>query len=320
MKAPRIGNAVAALNAHLARELDSRRQATTILQPQEVAGKLSPARLLSTTLGGQLRRITAADLAAFRTSVARLGDKARQGITAQEALALSRPDDIKRATDEIRYSLVSRLQAGTMHIVTNSGPQSKVARHLVTVEFAQFPAALARPGTAAQSAMWLCKSSPLRFACDCEHFRYFLRFVATAGGWVSGRAEHGMPKLTNPTLDGAACKHLLRALTDIQYSVGVRHHVARMIDAERLRVDRAGKAKAKIFQVRQADAERMLPKNARRIVTSSPKRGASLPKPASGADLRMALAAYAGRKDPASAAITRALTALLSQTPNGYQP
>ncbi|MDQ0591003.1 hypothetical protein [Variovorax paradoxus] len=319
MKAPRVGNAVSALNAQRLRELESRRQATTILQPGEVAGKLSPARMLTTSLGGQVRPITPADLAAFRKSVAQLGDKARQGLTAREALALSRTVDVERAKAEIRYSLPSRLQAGKVHFVTNSGPQSKVSRHHVNVEFTQYAAALARPGTPAQSAQWLCKESPLRFECDCEHFRYFLRFVATAGGWVAGRAEHGMPKLTNPTLDGACCKHLARVLTDTQFSVGLRRRIAQMVEADRARIDRPGKLKSKIFVVPQAEAERMLPKNARRIVVPVVGRGASLPKPATKADVAHAMKALQGREGIDNAVILRALQNLMNQPQRATQ-
>lgn len=317
MSAPRIGNAVSALNAQRARELDSRRQATTILHPGEVGGKLSPARMLTTTLGGQVRPITPADLATFRRSIAELGDRARQGLTAREALDLSRPADLARAKTEIQYALPSRLQAGKLHFVTDSGPRSKVTRHHVNVEFVQYPAALARSGTAAQSAQWLCKESPLRFECSCEHFRYFLRFVATAGGWVAGRPEHGMPKLKNPTLDGAACKHLARALTDLQFSVGLRQRVGKMIEADRGRIDRPGKAKPTVFTVSQADAERMLPKAVRRIVIRPEQRGATLPKAASKGDIAKAMIALKGRSDISSTAILQALQNLLNQPQQG---
>ncbi|MDM0018376.1 hypothetical protein [Variovorax saccharolyticus] len=318
MKAPRIGNAQSALNRIRQVELDSRRQASTILQPGEVAGGLSPARMLTTTLGGAgVRAITPADLAQFKKAVAALGDKAQQGLTAKEALGLSRTIDIERAKTEIRYSMPARLQAGKVHLVTDSGPRSKVTRHHVNIEFSAYSAALARPGTPADSAKWLCKESTLRFECDCQHFRYFLRFVATAGGWVTGRSEHGMPKLTNPTLDGACCKHLARVMTDVQSSVGFRQHVAKMIEADRARIDRPGRAKPRAFIVRQSDAEAMLPKNARRIVVPATARGASLPKPASASDIRRAVAAYAGRSDPNSVAIARALQALLAAQQGG---
>lgn len=309
--APRIGNAQQALNKLRQVELDSRRRAKTILQPGEVAGGLSAARLLTTTLGGQVRRITPADLAAFSASVARLGAKARQGITAAEALSLSRPDDLKRARDEIRFSLASRLQAGRVQLVTNSGPTSEVNRHFISVEFVQFPAALTRPGTPMAAATWLVRETTLRFECDCKHFRFFLRYVATAGGWVAGRAEHGFPKLTNPTLDGACCKHLARALTDVAQSGGLRSRIAKMIEAERARIDRPGKAKPHVFTVSQAEAEAMLPKRTRRITTIRPEQRSGLPAPASPSDLQNALARFEQRRDASSQAIARGLKALI---------
>lgn len=314
MNAPRIGNAISALNRIRQNELESRRQATIILQPHEVAGKLSPARLLTTTLGGAgVRPITPADLAAFRKSVAQLGDKARQGLTAKEALSLSRAVDIDRARKEIHWSVPVRLQAGRVHLVTNSSSKSKVTRHHCNVEFALYSAALSRPGTPTQAAQWLMKESPLKFECDCQHFRYFLRFVATAGGWVAGRAEHGLCKLTNPTLDGACCLHLARVMTDIQSSVGLRQRIAQMVEADRARIDRPGKAKPQLFLVKQADAERMLPKTARRIVVRPDQRRATLVPTASSADIRAAMAAFKGKSDPGSLAIARALAALAAQ-------
>lgn len=239
MKAPRIGNARSALNRIRQIELDSRRQARTILQPNKLAGGLSSALMLTTTLGGEgVRAITPADLARFKKAVAALGDKAQQGLSAKEAPGLSRANDIERAKSETRYSMPARLQSGKVHLVTDSDSRSEVPRHHVNIEFAAYPAALARPGTPADSAKWLCMQSALRFECDCQHFRYFLRFVATAGGWVAGRSEHGMPKLRNPTLDGACCKHLARVMTDIQSSIGFRQRISKMIKADRAHIDR----------------------------------------------------------------------------------
>jgi len=311
MSIPRVGNAAQALNRLRQDELASRRQASTILHPEEVAGRLSPARLLTTTLGGRVRHITAADLVAFRKRVAALGERAHVGITAAEALSLSTPADVERAKREIRYAMPAQLRAGNVRFVTNSGPNSKAARHFVNVEFVGFAAAVARPGTPAQAATALAKHGRVRFECSCEHFRYVLRFVATAGGWVTGRPEHGLPKLTNPSLDGACCKHTVRVMTDIQASVGLRQHIAKMVAAERARIDRPGGIKPKVIALRQAEAERLLPKNARRIVVPASARGATLPPPASAADIRQALAAFAGKGDVTSDAIARALSALL---------
>ncbi|RZL65957.1 MAG: hypothetical protein EOP81_02255 [Variovorax sp.] len=318
MTAPRIGNAQSAINKLRQQELDSRRQATTILQPSEVSGGLSPARMLTTTLGGTARPITPKDLAQWRLAVQKLGAKAQQGLSAREALSLSTAASVERAKKEISFSLPVRLQAGKLHLVTDSGPQSKVTRHHVHLEFAQYSAALARPGTPAQAAQWLCKESPLKFECDCGHFRYFLRYVASAGGWVAGRYEGGLPKLTNPTLDGAACKHLIRVLTDLQSSVGLRQRIAKMVEADRELINRPGRAKPRAILVAQAEAERMLPKHSRRIVVPSnaPRHATLVPKVAS-ADVRAAMAAFRGKTDANSIAVMRALQALAAHTGGG---
>ncbi len=311
---PRVGNAVQGLNARRQVELESRRQAKTILRPEEVSGQYSAARMLTTALGGVVRPITSDDLATFKKSVAAMGDKARPGITAAEALGLSRPADVQRAREQIRYSMIARMQAGKVHFVTDSGPQSKVTRHHVMVEAVQYAAALAQPGKPLSAATWLMKQSALKFECDCEHFRYFLRFVATAGGWVAGRGEHGFPKLRNPHLDGACCKHIVRVLTDLQQSAGIRQRLAQMIEADRARIDRPGKARPKVHTITQREAEAMLPKRARRIVVPA-TRVASIAPEASATDIRTAMAAYAGRSDSNSAAIHRALAALLAAQP-----
>lgn len=311
---PRVGNAVQALNRQRLNELESRRLARTILDPEEVGGKYSPARQLTTTLGGVVRPITHQDLAAFKKAVAAMGRKARQGITAAEALSLSRPADVQRAREQIRYSMIARMQAGRLHFVTDSGPKSKVTRHHVNVEFVHYAAALAQPAKPFTAATWLVKESALKFECDCGHFRYFLRFVATAGGWVAGRAEHGFPKIKNPGLDGACCKHVTRVMTDIQQSAGVRQRIAKMIEEDRLRIDKPGKAKPKVFTVSQREAEAMLPKRARRIAIpkDAPRRAALVPK-ASASDINAALAAFAGKTDANSLAVMRALQALAAQ-------
>jgi len=312
--APRVGNATQAINRLRQAELDSRREAgRKILQPGEVAKGIAPSRVLLTTLGGKLRRISAHDLAAFRDSIRALGSRARQGITAAEALSLSRPQDIEKARAEIRYSLVARLHAGRVELVTNTGPESKHTRHFVTVEFARFTEGLAQPGTPSQVAAWLAKESPLKLECSCEHFRYRLRFVATAGGWVAGRAEHGFPKLTNPLLEGACCKHLVRALTDVQQSAGLRQRIAKMVEAERARIDRpGGRGKPQTFRVSQAEAERMLPKNARRITVIRPEQRTGLPNAAPVADIEAALKSFERRRDKNGQAIARGLAALLA--------
>ena len=90
-----------------------------------------------------------------------------------------------------------------------------------------------------------------------------------------------------------------------------------MIESDRARIDRPGKSKAKVFTVDQRTAESMLPKNALRIVLRPEQRSAKLPPAVSASDIRKAMAVYAGRTDPNSAAIARGLKALLAAQQGG---
>ncbi|RYF61164.1 MAG: hypothetical protein EOO27_03150 [Comamonadaceae bacterium] len=309
----RIGNSEQALRRTHAADLASRQTATTILSPEAVASKVSPAKLLMTTIDGEARPITADDLRRFRARIAEVGKNVRSGITPREALALSRPIDIQRAKAEIRSAVPVLMRGPLLRIATDSGPNSKVVRHFFEVEFTQFSAAVARPSTSQQAAAWLLSDSPIRFNCDCQAHTFWLRYIASIGGWAHGRQETGFPKIRNPQLTGCACKHGVRALSDLP-SLLVRRHVAKAIEQARAALDRPGMPKISTVRATQAAADRATArKTARRIVVPTGQRGATLPPPASTADIRKAMAAYDGRTDATSAAIGRALQALLAQ-------
>lgn len=312
----RIGNAQSAINRLRQNDLDRRRSATTILQPTAVQGSTSPARVLFTTLGGVARPITQQDLATFRASIAKVGTKLRQGITASEAINLSRPEDLERARKEIRYATPVLVRAGEVRFLSDSGPKSKVTRHHVTVQFVNYAAAVSRPATPLQSAAWLTSEGTLRFECSCEHFTFFLRFVATTGGFVAGRPESGYPKIRNPGLAGVACKHLIRVLTELQGSMMTRRAISRAIESDRLRLDRPGKSKPQEVRITQAEADRITSGRVRRITIIKPEqRGVHLPTPGTQQDVRRTLAALRKRSDIPAAAIAQVLQSLLDNHP-----
>ncbi len=314
MSGIRIGNAESALNRLRQHDLERHRSATNLLSPEAVAGKTSPAKVLYTTLGGTPRPINRQDLATFRARIAEIGKNLRAGITAAEAISLSRPIDRERAQKEIRYAVPTWVRSGEVRFVTDSGPVSKVTRHHTRIEFVNWAAAIARPATALQSAGWLCGEGALRFECQCEAFTFWgHRYLATVGGFVLGRPENSYPKIRAPDLTcGPLCKHLVRTLTTLQRDMLVRRRIAEAIEQERKRLDKPGRAKPVTVRVSQAEADRITAGRVRRI-TVKPQR-ASLPKPPSRADLTAAIAAYAGRNDASSRAIARALSALLTQS------
>ena len=213
-----------------------------ILTEREVRGDWDANRVLFTTLGGQVRPITADDLAAFRHNMrqAERRFKGGQGITARQVIdqasakalryvSTGEPgSDIDKARREITRGVPVSALNGMIRFITNAGPDSKVHRHHVVVNLHEFEAAAAQVAasstkdrkTPKQVANWLRKQK-LSFDCDCERHRYFFRYVASIGGFAAGRKETGYPKIRNPRLHGVACKHVLRVMTELESSNGV---------------------------------------------------------------------------------------------------
>ncbi|NMM13587.1 MAG: hypothetical protein HHJ17_08635 [Rhodoferax sp.] len=318
----KISGALGALSARRNDDLQSRRLADIILTPEDLAGKTSAARLLQTTLGGVVRHITNKDLDAFKRNAKALGSKMRTGLTAAEVIDLSRPADLERARKEIRSSIAARLHKGEMMFVTPSGPDSKVSRHFVSVVFPGFGGAVAHPGNALQAAAQLVKS-PLKLDCDCEHWRYRLRYIVTAMGANAARPENGYPKLTNPQLVGVACKHVLRTMVELQGSLFVRKQIAKMIDADRSRLTPG--AKTRVITVSRAEADKVSQGRVRTVRTTNEKYAASIRKAmpkasadtSTAAELASTIAALQKRSDITSTALLQALQAVMQQYPTG---
>jgi len=220
-----------------------------ILNKLDVQGEYDAHRVLTTTLGNRIDpTITADDLAQFRHNMrtAQANFHGLKGVTARQVidLATSRPlfatndgkpgdSDIDRAREQINMAVpviafVTPQKTLDVRFITNAGPKSRVQRHNVLVRFNAFPEAASKlmASTAKekkdpkQAANWLRKQR-LAFDCDCERHRYFLRYVATIGGFNAGRDELGYPKIRNADLKGVACKHVLRVMAEVDSSVSV---------------------------------------------------------------------------------------------------
>lgn len=270
-----------------------------ILTEREVRGEWDASRTLVTTLGGQTRPLTADDLAAFRHNM-RLAEKrfkGGNGITARQVIDLassaplrykSQPgearSDIDKARKEITVALPVSALNGTIRFITNAGAESKVRRRHVVVELhafesaaAQMAATLVAPASAAtkegktpkQIANWLRKQK-LSFDCDCERHRYFFRYVTTIGGFAAGRKETGYPKIRNPSLMGVACKHVLRAMTELESSNTVLRFLEKHLQS-------VSEYQART-QIAQAEAEQALKdkKPVRNIKTTEQRKAEAL--------------------------------------------
>lgn len=326
---PSIARAQAELRLRQETELAQRQQARNILQPEQLAkGHKSAVGVLLTTLGGEVRPITARDLAAFRKNVASLGGSLAQGVTAQELIDASRDVDRARARSQIRHAAPTRLSGGTIVWVTDAGPESKVRRHLVRTEFTAYGAGLAQPGTPTFAANWLGKHGRFRFECGCERFRYVYRYVATVAGCVAGRRETGFPKLMNPDLAGLACKHALRVAQAMNEPLA-RQAIAKMVAADRAALDGRRVGVPKVVTLGRDQADALFGRQGKRsaaIRTTSEGQSRSIYaalRKALGAgsqsqrDTQNVLAALQGRRDISADAIVGALRNLLEQQSGG---
>ncbi|NYT61443.1 hypothetical protein H0A66_03775 [Alcaligenaceae bacterium] len=265
----KLAGAAGEAKARATAEKKERLAAPRILRPGEVVGEYDASRLLMTTLGGEIRPLTHDDLAAFRQNVRTAQKRLSGGITARKTLDLSWKDDRDRAQSQIRQAVPASASNGRVRFVTGAGPDSKVSRHHVTVEFMSFGAAVsAGTKTPLQAANWLRKQ-PLKFDCDCERHTYWFRYVSTIGGFNAGRAETGFPKIRNPRLTGVGCKHVLRVMAEVESAGTVVLFLSKAITKARENDD--GRATVRQTQ-RDAETQLAANKRPRNIMTTEDRR------------------------------------------------
>lgn len=257
---------------------DAIRQATKkLLKPGDVAGDYDVSRSLETMLGGSKRPITIDDLKHFKRETDRVKQERKVGITAKGVIDLSLPIDRERASKEIRTAVPISAAGGVIKFMTNSGPESDRDRHYVTVDVRNFGAVAASAIKVERCGHELVKS-PLGISCTCGRWRYWLAFVATAGGYNSGHREDGFPKVRNPGLVGVACKHVLRVMAVFSQSPQLKLYLSNLVQRAREQVQDKRRDE-KVSDSREM-AERMRKDSwrQRQIQTSDEKRQARASK------------------------------------------
>jgi hypothetical protein len=254
----RVRGSVKEHKERLKADIERRATSSTLLSPGDVSGEYDASRGLFTTLGGQARPLTMEDLAQFRAYVKTAGKKYKKGITAQQVINHSRPEDREKANKEIHLAVPAGTNRNVMRFITNAGPDSNFTRHHVTIELLDFDAATARPEASEKAAYWLVRNTRLRIECGCPRFRFWYRYIATIGGYNLNINEPSFPKIRNPKLTGVACKHLLRVMTVLLRDMSIRSLVGRMIDKGRQDVERFHQ------QVTKTEAEEIAKKQAAR--------------------------------------------------------
>ncbi|MBD8671611.1 hypothetical protein [Pseudomonas lurida] len=211
-----------------------------ILTADDMSGLYEPKRGLFTTIDGKPRMLTWDDIKAFKAAVndiqrrhgqQRGGKSAAEsgGILAKQVVDLSNPDDRKRANSEIHTCFPVINRAGLVHFQTNAGPNSKVTRHHVMVQFLGYDSALSGGLPVAEAAKLLGRGK-IKFDCDCERHTFWFRYIASVGNFNYGRPEDGFPRVRNPKLYGIACKHVLRVMATITHGPTFDAFARRMLE------------------------------------------------------------------------------------------
>ena len=236
----------------------------TTLYNEDVSGKLT------TTLGGVSRAITIDDLKvfkqkvdAFEAEIKRKGGGALGGISPRAVIDMALAPDLRRARKEITRAVLHNAKNGVLHFITNAGPNSTAARHHVHIEMMSFNAASAAATLDPQKAARKLRAGAIKFDCDCGRHTFWYRYIATIGRWAYGRQEGGYPKIRNPNLNGVACKHVIRVVSELESSPFVLAKLAELIDAARKHPLNKGAVKTS-----QKEADEQHAKDERKIKTS----------------------------------------------------
>lgn len=186
--------------------------------------KLDIGDVLNVTYGNQggFIDLTAVDLHAFAENIKLLQNRFKQGITAKQVIDGSRPEDLKRANEQIKFAVPVSHKDGMVNFLTDASGNGKEANHHVRVEFIAFNS-LIQTNADQKTARNLLNQGRLKFECDCGRHTYWYRYIATIGGYGCGRQENGYPKIRNPQLTGIACKHVLRVMDYIRSAAGIRY-------------------------------------------------------------------------------------------------
>lgn len=189
------------------------------LNPKDIEDgvKYDVEKVYFTTLGGEYRRLTQADIQAFAENIKMLDSRYEKGITAKKVINLSLPIDVQRCNKEILAVTPHKMTGSIVHFITSASRKYKEREHFVNVEFLKYRSFSLSPNAPIQANIKRDISlGGLKFECDCGRHTYWFRYMATVGGYGLGRKENGFPKERNPNLSGVACKHVLRVMQYVQ--------------------------------------------------------------------------------------------------------
>jgi len=124
--------------------------------------------------------------------------------------------DFRKAATQIGTAVMYKIQRNMLYFrVTSSGHTPKYGHYQVRIRLEEWDSQIMKTGTYLVAAR-KAASGRVSFDCTCGRHQYWFRYLATIGGFALDPEEHVFPKIRNPRLSGACCKHVIKALAVLQ--------------------------------------------------------------------------------------------------------
>ena len=137
----------------------------------------------------------------------------KRGVRIDQLIKASRSVDIERCKSDIRtarfYRIFNSADGVKLHFQTSASPGSEYTHHQVIVRLDEWGDWLTSTLPFNQAAQRILNGR-ISFDCDCGRHQYWYRYLATIGGFAVKPLEYSYPKIRNPKLTGACCKHVLK--------------------------------------------------------------------------------------------------------------
>ncbi len=126
--------------------------------------------------------------------------------------------DYRKATAEIGNAVLYKIEGSTLHFRVTASGRYKYSYYQVRVRLDEWEKHMRGSSPYTQAAQ-KAAAGRVSIDCTCGRHQYWFRYLATIGGFGLDPAEHGFPKIRNPRLIGAICKHTVKALVVLQSPV-----------------------------------------------------------------------------------------------------
>lgn len=144
------------------------------------------------------------------------GGSKSSGAPVKKLIGMSTAADIKRSNAQIKNGNLYQVRGNLLkYSVRASGESGFDGSYQVRIRLDNWDEALVS-GKTWPNAAKAAATGNVSFDCQCGRHQYWYRYLAGVGGFaVEPPQEKDFPKIRNPSLEGACCKHVLRVLNQL---------------------------------------------------------------------------------------------------------